>query len=477
MRLKGFRTTGGLILISRVLGFARDAVAARLLGASPAYDALLLAVTLPNLTRRLFGEGALTNALLPVYGRLQIKEQRKLLSAVTRRLLLFMAPATGAGVLLLLLLPATWTHLAALALPYGLFVCLAALFGGVLTVHGRFLPLGFVGIAFNLAWFAGLCFVWHTGGVWSVAAALPAGGLLALLIGLLHLRRVGVTLNIRESSPHLRAVLQGIAPPLIAGLLFLCSTLCDRAVAYSLAPAGGVSVLFLGERLFQLPLALIGIAGATALFAGLSAGRQGVLREAVQRVLPLSVAAAGGLFVVAAPAVALLFGGGRFDTTATERTAAIVSILALALPAYCLIHLMMRVHYSAHRGWRVVTSAGAALMLNLALSLLLVVRWGEQGVAAGTVVAAWFNAALLMLTLQRDERREIFEGLKAGRRGFAGAAAATALAALCIGEGFWGLLAGVAAGLSGYFGVAGVPSALQRRKQKEEEPQKAPLHR
>jgi len=206
MRVRGFFRTSGLIFLSRVMGFVRDVVAARLLGASTSYDALLFAVTLPNLTRRLFGEGALTNALLPVYGRLNSTQRQKLLSSVTRLLLILLVPSVAAGTLLLAFLPGQWTRLAAFSMPYALFVCLAALFGGVLTVHNRFLPLGFIGIAFNLAWFLGLFFVWrYGGGVWVVAAALPVGGLLSLLLALSLMRRVGITPTVRGRSPHLSA--------------------------------------------------------------------------------------------------------------------------------------------------------------------------------------------------------------------------------------------------------------------------------
>ena len=456
MRVNGFFRTSGLILLSRVMGFCRDVAAARLFGASASYDALLFAVTLPNLARRLFGEGALTNALLPVYGRLNHNLRQQLLSSVTRLLLVLLAPAVSAGALLLALLPGQWTRLAALCLPYGLFVCLAALFGGVLTVHNRFLPLGFIGIAFNAAWFLGLFFAWRYGqGAWVVAAALPVGGLLSLLLALTSLRRVGITPTLKGKSPHLYAVIGGVAPALVAGVLLQISTLSDRVLGYAFAGEGAVSVLFLGERLFQLPLALIGLAGATALFAGLSRNESGVLGRAVGGVMPLSVAASGGLFILAPALVALLFGGGRFGAAAVWRTVGVVRLFAFALPAYCAVHLFARAHYAARRGWTVVFSTASALALNILVSLCLVWRFGEHGIALGTVVSSWVNTLLLFLRLSETERGEVVSGLVGGWRRFLGAAAAVVLALLCAGDGWSGLARTVAAGLAGYFALTG----------------------
>lgn len=468
MRLKGFRRTGTLILISRVMGFIRDVLAARLLGASAPYDALLFAVTLPNLARRLFGEGALTNALLPVYGRLKKKKQKELLGGVTRLLLLLMVPFVIAATAVFLLIPERWGSLAALAMPYAILVCFAALFGGVLTVYGRFFPLGFIGVAFNFAWLMGLCFVWMGGGVWSVAALLPVGGLLALLVTLVSLRRLNAAPSFSSSSPHLREVFKGIFPPLVAGFIMVLSTLCDRAIAYGLAPEGGVSVLFLGERLFQLPLALIGVAGGTALFAGLSGGGSGgkesVLCVAVREVVPLSFAAAGGLFLVAPVAVSLLFGGGRFDVASVARTSGVVRLFSLALPAYCAVHLLMRTHYASRRGRVVVIAAAGGFSLNLLTSLLLVVRWGELGVVAGTVLAAWLNGVLLFMRLPYRERREFLYGIGKGWRGFVGASLSVVMAGLCLRPNVTGLVSAVGAGVVCYFGVVGLPTHKERTK-------------
>jgi len=473
MRVRGFFRTSGLIFLSRVMGFVRDVVAARLLGASTSYDALLFAVTLPNLTRRLFGEGALTNALLPVYGRLNSTQRQKLLSSVTRLLLILLVPSVAAGALLLAFLPGQWTRLAAFSMPYALFVCLAALFGGVLTVHNRFLPLGFIGIAFNLAWFLGLFFVWrYGGGVWVVAAALPVGGLLSLLLALSLMRRVGITPTVRGRSPHLSAVIGGVAPALIAGILLQVSTLSDRVLGYAFAREGAVSVLFLGERLFQLPLALIGLAGATALFAGLSRDEKGALSGAVGKVVPLSVAAGGGLFILAPAVVALLFGGGKFGVVAVWRTVWVARIFAFALPAYCVVHLLVRAHYAARRGWTVVFTTASALALNILVSLCLVWRFGERGIALGTVVSAWVNAVLLFLRLSRVERDEVLRGLMGGWRGFVGASAAVVLALLCGGDGWGGVLGAVGAGVAGYMVFAGREFLTEIRHKDKEADQK-----
>ncbi|RKY15134.1 MAG: hypothetical protein DRP63_07385, partial [Planctomycetota bacterium] len=150
-----------------------------------------------------------------------------------------------------------------------------------------------------------------------------------------------------------------------------------------------------------------------------------------------------------------LFGGGRFGTAAVWRTVAVVRLFAFALPAYCAVHLFVRAHYAARRGWTVVFCAASALALNILASLCLVWRFGERGIALGTVVSAWVNAALLFLRLSETERGEVVSGLVGGWRRFLGAAAAVALALLCAGDGWSGLARTVAAGLAGYIAFTG----------------------
>ena len=438
-----------LTLLSRLLGVARDVICAAVFGAGMVWDAFSFAFRVPNLFRRLLGEGALSAAFVPVLSeylaRRPAEEAEQFSGRVAGALLTVLTALTILGEALVLLLMATvdltgqWRLallLTAVLLPYMIFICLTALAGAALHCLRHFAAPALAPVVLNACWILAVAAVGpHVSDdprvrVYVLAGAILAGGVLQLLLQVVVLRARGfrVRLTLRPWHPQVRRVVASMAPVALGMAAFQANAFLDGVIALSLAaPAGretfrllgGVfhypmvlganSVLYYANRLMQAPLGIFGIALATAVFPTLSRqaarGDHGAFARTVLRGLGLVIfvglPAGAGLIVLRRPIIALLFQRGAFTAPMAERTAHVLVFYSLGIWAYCALHVLTRAFYGLGCPAVPAKVAAAAVGLNLALNLTLVWPLGAAGLAASTAACAALQVAALTLLLSR----------------------------------------------------------------------------
>lgn len=448
---------GGLTLVSRILGFAREMILARVLGAGLAADAFNLAFKLPNVFRRLFAEGAFAAAFVPLFNRERAESgldsarrfAEDVLAVLLPALLLLTALAEAFMPALVWLLnggggfadvPGKLDLAVALSrvtFPYLLFISLAALLGGILNSLSRFAASASAPVLLNIVLIAALLAA--EGGeaatahrlAWGVAAA----GLVQFLWLLWACRRAGVRLRLRlpRFTPGVRRFFVMVGPAALGAGVYQVSQLIDLFFASRL-PQGSLSYLSYADRLNQLPLGVVGIALGTALLPALAthvargedAQAAHLQNRAAEMALFLSLPAAAALMVLSQPLATAFYLGGRFSAVDAAVTGTVLAGLAAGLPAYVLVKVLTPGFFARGDTATPVKTALAALGLNVALILLLVGPYGVAGLAWATAGSAWANCALLYAVLRRTGGFR-FDALF--RRRVLGAGAASALMA------------------------------------------------
>ena len=431
--LRNFATVGGATAVSRVLGFVRDIFMAAALGTGPVADAFFVAFRFPNLFRRLFAEGAFNSAFVPLFARRLEGEGEQSarafgsesLSALLTALLIFTALAEIAMPFLMYGLAPGFlddpekfdltVFLTRIALPYLTLVSLLAFFSGVLNARGRFAAAALAPALLNVVFIAALLFIlwkgWHDSprAGEALAVAVLIGGVAQLAMVMIAARRAGTLLPLRRPrlTPGVRRLIRlGIPGVISAGIIqinivvgTMIASLQDSAVSY----------LYYADRLYQLPLGVVGIAIGVVLLPDLSrqlrAGRQDVANHQMNRGLEFSMAltlpAAAALFVIAEPVINVLFERGSFTASDTDMTAAALLGFSIGLPAFVLVKVFSPGFFAQEDTKTPMWFAGVSLVVNVVLSLSLFPFLQHVGIALATSVAAWINALLLAITLQR----------------------------------------------------------------------------
>ena len=413
-------------VLSRVLGLGRDVLTFAIFGTSALHSAFQFAFTLPNLFRRLLGEGALTAAMIPVLSE-EVEEKGKegswdLVNQVMCWLCLLAMVLVGLAWILFSLLPLwsgldqRWYDGAALArilFPYLIFICLAAMLASALNVLHRFaIPaLSAVWLNLSILIFLGL-------GSWFIVetpeqrmhflcAGVLVGGFLQFLIPALALRREGwrPAWNFRKTT-RLREIAWLMIPGLAGTAIFQINVVVSRSLAFSL-DSGAVSILYLANRLVELPLGVFAIAVSTVIFPLLSrdAARQDT--AAMQRSfvlglrmnLLLTLPAAAGLAVLHEPILIALFQWGSFGPEQVALTGPVVAVFALSIPGYAWATYTTRGFYALKNTRTPVKIAGLAFLLNVALSLFFMRILGVMGLALANVLSTTIQAMILQWRL------------------------------------------------------------------------------
>lgn len=448
--IRGILTVGGWTVGSRILGFARDILIAALLGAGPVADAFFVANRLPNLFRRLFGEGAFNAAFVPSFTALLHEHgpdaARHFAGQAASVMAFWLVSLTLLGELFMPALmhllapgfaadPAKFhlaVTLARIAFPYMPLICLAALLSGVLNGLHRFAAAAAAPVVYNLTsigFMLGLLHVVPTAGH-ALAWGVSASGVLQLALLIWAVRRSGMRLHLPRPrlTPAMHALLRRMAPGLLGAGITQLNMSVDVIIG-SLLPAGTVAVLYYADRINQLPLGVIGSAVGTALLPTLArqvvSGAPGValatMNRAIEYALLLTIPAALALLVAAQPIVAVLFGRGAFDPHAVARSAGALQAYATGLPAFVLVKVVIN-GFFARGDTKVPVKIGAACVgLNLALNLLFMAPLKHLGPPLASSIAAWANVAALTVVLAR---RGEFETDARLRRGVAGMLAA-----------------------------------------------------
>ncbi len=422
-------TVGGWTMASRVLGFARDILIARFLGTQGVPEAFFVAFRFPNLFRRLVAEGAFTAAFVPMFsGRLETEGKGAALRFAEETLAILVMALAVFTVVCEIAMPWLMVVIAPgflddpetfdlavlftrLTLPYLLFMALVALYGGVLNSVYRFAAVAAAPVLLNIILIAVLIVsgdLFPSAGhalSWGVAAA-GAAQFLSLVFAA---HRAGLTL--RLPRPRLNADMRRLFALMVPGAIGAGVTQINLLIGTIIASfiPGAVSYLYYGERIYQFPLGVIGIAIGTALLPDLSRKLRGGEHEAAQASLNraievsmlITVPAAAALIAIPGAVVTVMFQYGRFGAADTAATAAALAAFAAGLPAYVLIKVLSPGFFAREDTRTPVIYAAVGVAVNIALSLLLFRPLGHVGIAIATAVAAWVTAALLGTTLVR----------------------------------------------------------------------------
>jgi putative peptidoglycan lipid II flippase len=452
---RGFATVGSITILSRVLGFVRDVLIAAVLGTSSVADAFFVAFRVPNMFRRLFAEGAFDAAFIPLFAKRLHAEgppaaqafAGQALAGLTLVLVVFTVLAEIAMPWLMLLLAPGFASdaakfdlavmLARIALPYLVFMSLVALHSGVLNALGRFAIAALAPTLLNVVLIIVLLALvafrsgQTTAGI-ALAWAITASGVLQVIVVALAAARIGMRVPIERPhlTPDMRRLMTLSAPGVIAGgmaqltmvISTIIATLQDRVVSW----------LYYADRIFQLPLGVIGVAIGVVLLPDLShklrsGDHDAVLaseNRALEFALLLTMPAAIALFIASGPIMCVLFERGAFTAADTQATAAMLSALALGLPAYVMIKVLHPSYFAREDTKTPMIYAGVAMASTAILSFVLFLAVGFTGIAIASMLSGWINVGLLIATLKR---RDGFKPDQTFRRRFAGICAASAV--------------------------------------------------
>lgn len=423
-----------MTLASRILGMIRDMLAASVFGLTALWDAFSLAFLIPNMFRRLFGEGALTSAFVPVFVDHLEKQGKpaasRLLSALATGVVLILTLACAAGLAVTIVLPkfvpssAPVCELASIMMPYMILICLTAVLAAALNSLNHFAAPALAQVVLNAALIATLLIVTGTAHhrivIFSIAVV--GAGVLQVLLQWAPLLRhgVGVRPSLDFAQPGVREVSRLFLPATLGVGLLQVNELVDKLIANIFVDAGGVSALYFSDRFTFFPLSMIGAALATAVFPTLAraASRDdreafdGALSRGLRLALFLGIPAAVGLLMIPDLIVRVIYQHGEFDAVATTRTSRVLFFYSTGLVFYMCNHLFVRAFYARKDTATPFRIMGAMVAVNLGLNLVLVrTPLREAGIALATAITGMLNLALLTGVLRRKHGVRMMRGV------------------------------------------------------------------
>ena len=422
--LRALATVSSMTLVSRVLGYVRDFFIARAFGAGLATDAFFVAFRVPNLLRRLFGEGAFSQAFVPILAehknRQSAEETRALVDAVSSALALALAITAALGVAaapLIVYVSAPGfaadpdkfgltVALLRITFPYILFISLVALAAGILNTWNRFAVPAFTPVLLNVSFIVAAAFAapWFDPPVLALAWAVFAGGILQLAFQAPFLARIGMLprwrLNLRH--PGLARVLKLMAPALFGVSISQISLLINTIFA-SFLVSGSVSWLYYADRLMEFPAGVLGVAVGTILLPSLSKYHAEGAPEDYARLLDwglrvtllLTLPAAAALAVLAMPLIATLFHYGRFTAEDAWMTRQALVAYSLGLVGMILVKILAPGFYARQNVVTPVKIGVTTLVATQLMNLAFIGPFRHAGLALAIGLGACLNAALL----------------------------------------------------------------------------------
>lgn len=471
--VKSTLVTGGMTLLSRISGLVRDILFARLIGAGSgiAADAFYVAFRIPNTLRRLSGEGAFSQAFVPVFTEYKAHSSHEQLRAFVDRmtgvfgLILFVVTLIGmiaAPLLILLLAPGfsgekydLTVEMLRITFPYLLFISLVALAAGILNSYGRFGAAAFTPVLLNVCLIAAA--LWLAPRMERPVVALAWGVFLAgavqLLFQLPFLARLRMLPRPRLARGHagVGRVFRLMLPAIFGVSVAQINTLVNTVLA-SFLVTGSVSWLYYSDRLMEFPLGVFGIALATVILPSLAQRHASASREEFSHLLDwalrwawaIGLPATVALMVLAGPLLATLFHYGAFGAEDVVMTAQALIAFAAGLLGFMLVKVLAPGFYARQDTRTPVRIGVVAILANIVLSLALVYPLRHTGLALAISLAAFLNAALLLRALRRER-------VYVPEPGWAGFLARLALASAVMGAVLWwgagGIEAWLAAGL------------------------------
>ncbi|SHJ00056.1 putative peptidoglycan lipid II flippase [Shimia gijangensis] len=418
--MRGFLTVGGWTMASRVLGFVRDALILALLGVGPLYEAFVVAFRLPNMFRRFFAEGAFNMAFVPKFSK-KLEGEENALSFARE------AFAGLASVLIVLTLVAQmampwlmWglasgfrgqeqfdlsVEFGRIAFPYVLFISLAALLSGVLNATGRFAAAAAAPVLLNVLLVSGISIAAWQGAdvartlIWLI----PVAGVAQLALVWIAAAKAGFPMRLQRPrwSPEMKRLVTIALPAALAGGVVQVNLLVGQQVASYFDRA--VGWLYTADRLYQLPLGVVGIAIGIVLLPDLSrrlkahddAGARTAFSRAGEISLALTIPCAVALMVIPFPLVSVLFERGAATSDDSAAIAVAVSIYGLGLPAFVLQKLLQPLFFAREDTKSPFRFAVWAMGVNVVVAVGLSPLIGWVAPAIATTLAAWVMVGLL----------------------------------------------------------------------------------
>ena len=427
---KSMATVSGLTLVSRVLGYVRDALIAATFGKTGISDAFFLAFQLPNTFRRLVGEGALSAAFVPMFTKMRDQEGKESAVAFASDVITILtAFLIGLIVIFEIGMPVFMglfaggfkgtpdkfqlaVNFAYITFPYVLFVSLVAIFSGILNALNRFFTATAAPIILNIFMILALLLSKDNplsagyGLTWAVLGAGIAQ--LAWVVWAVQRSHMRLRLVRPTITPAVKTLLQRMGPGIVGAGVYQINMLVSSAIASSLPMA--VSYLNYAERITQFPLSIIGAAMGVILLPLLSRliGKKDIdqalytQNRAIQFALLLTLPAATAFIVISLPIVKLLYEYGHFSSDMSLDVAWVLGILATGLPAYVMVKILSS-NFFARGDTKTPVKAGMiAIGANIVLNLILFQFFGYLGIAASNALSSWLNVILLTIWLRRD---------------------------------------------------------------------------
>lgn len=431
--VKKFATVGSATLASRILGFAREALMAAALGAGPVADAFYAAFRFPNLFRRLFAEGAFNAAFVPLFAKEieanGVEGARKFSEEVFGILFTVLLVLTIGMQLAMPLLVSTiiapgfvgdaqkfdiTVTMSVIMFPYLMCMSLTAMMSGILNSLHKYFVAAITPVMLNIVLTGVLLYALWSGheGLrtgYDLSWGVLASGVLQLLMVLIAVRRAGIVIRIRRPrlTPNVKRLLWLALPAAITGGITQINLVIGQMIASS--KEGAISVLQYADRVYQLPLGVVGVAVGVVLLPELArALKAGHMKDAanfqnrsVEFALFLTLPAAAALLVMSDEIVRVIYERGAFSPQTTERVAGALAVFGIGLPAFVMIKAFTPGFFAREDTRTPMIFAGVSVAVNVTLALTLFPTLGETGIATAEAAAGWANAALLFATLVR----------------------------------------------------------------------------
>jgi putative peptidoglycan lipid II flippase len=437
-KLRNIGVVAGLTVVSRVLGLIRDQLSAAVFGTTALASAFVTAFRLPNLFRRLLGEGSLTAALVPT---LQEALQRdglpgafRLLSQVASWLVVVTGGIVGTAMVVASQarlwpgLEERWyasAELTVILFPYLVFVCLAAVFSAMLNVLHRFTEPALSPIWLNLSMIAALGLAglhWAEtaeGRMMWLCSGVLLGGFLQMAVPAGVLMRLGWRPRFDLTrSAGVREIARLMAPGLWGTAIYQVNLFVAQMLAMALNDSAA-AVLFYANRLMELPIGVFAIAVATVVYpliakhaaSGNIAAMRDDYRSGVRLILAINIPAAAGLALLSEPIIRVLFQRGQFGATDTQLMAPILAAFAVGMPFFSVASLMARAFYAMKDTTTPVKIATISFVVNVVASLVLMRPLGATGLALASTIAVVVQTVLLQRGLAARQAELAFAPL------------------------------------------------------------------
>ncbi|MGN7294639.1 murein biosynthesis integral membrane protein MurJ [Rhizobium sp. SAFR-030] len=431
--VKKFATVGGATLGSRLFGFARETLMAAALGTGPMADVFYAAFRFPNLFRRLFAEGAFNAAFVPLFSK-EIEANgvdgakrfsEEVFGVLFSALLVITIAMELAMPLLVrfIIAPgfaddpektALTIRLAAIMFPYLMCMSLTAMMSGMLNSLHHFFAAAVAPIFLNLVMIGVLFYALWNGAdplttAWYLSWGVLVAGVLQLAVVYIGVRHAGISIGFRmpRMTPNVKRLLILAVPAAVTGGITQINQIIGQAIASG--KEGAIAALQYADRIYQLPLGVVGVAVSVVLLPELArALKSGHMKEAagiqnrsLEFVLFLTLPAAGGLWVLSDAIIRVLYERGAFSAENTAVVASILAIYGLGLPGFVMIKALQPGFYAREDTRTPMRFTIVSVIVNSALAISLFPLIAERGIATAEATAGWINTVLLFATLVR----------------------------------------------------------------------------